>query len=191
MIRSLRNQQQSPLHRLPTELRNNIYGHVLGGFIISFPTARPRHHCLIRFKSSRKIAEFKPSNLLLVCRQINAEAQLLPFELNEFNYRIPKAFKHMLDLLSDRQVNAIKVLHIDTSTFYQFMRWPSLYSNSSERFGKCRSLARLSGLWNVRCSARHLDSDAGLIQQRMLVGKEYLRQLGCRGGSKIEFESNQ
>jgi hypothetical protein len=164
MIRSLRNQQQSPLLRLPAELRNKIYGHVLGGFIISFRTSRPRHHCLIRFKVSRKIGEFKPSNLLLICRQINAEAQLLPFELNEFNYRIPEAFKHMLDLLSDRQVNAIKVLRIDTSTFYQFMRWPSLYLNSSERFGKCRSLARLSGSRIVRCSARHLDSDAGLIQ---------------------------
>jgi hypothetical protein len=102
MIRSLRNQQKSPLLRLPAELRNKIYGHVLGGFIISFRTSRPRHHCLIRFKFSRKIGEFKPSNLLLICRQINAEAQLLPFELNEFNYRIPEAFKHMLDLLSDR-----------------------------------------------------------------------------------------
>jgi hypothetical protein len=118
MIRSLRNQQQSPLLRLPAELRNKIYGHVLGGFIISFPTARPRHHCLIRFKFSRKIAEFKPSNLLLVCRQINSEAQLLPFELNEFNYRIPETFKQMLDLLSDKQVNAIDVLRMDTSMFY-------------------------------------------------------------------------
>jgi hypothetical protein len=191
MIRSLRNQQQSPLLRLPAELRNKIYGHVLGGFIISFLTARPRHHCLIRFKSSRKIAEFKPSNLLLVCRQINAEVQLLPSELNEFHYRIPETFKQMLDLLSDKQVNAIEVLRMDTSMFYHLMRWPSLYSNSSELFGKCRSLARLSGLQIVKFNTGHLDLYAGLIQQRVFVGKEYLRQLGCRGGSKFEFESDQ
>ncbi|KAF3001309.1 hypothetical protein E8E13_005142 [Curvularia kusanoi] len=63
------NSESSPLLRLPGELRNIIYGYVLGGhtFGETWENKKPPQHFLAS---------------LLVCRQIYNEARMLVFELN-------------------------------------------------------------------------------------------------------------
>ncbi|KAF1959405.1 hypothetical protein CC80DRAFT_490333 [Byssothecium circinans] len=62
-----RNQQLSPLLRLPAELRNKIYSLVLGGCNIPDDLPLTRPHFLA---------------LLATCRQTNTETRTLPFTLN-------------------------------------------------------------------------------------------------------------
>lgn len=89
---------------LPAELRNQIYGFVLQGWIIKIkPSFRPYDSLEAdvdqlpffayrsEIKGSQKMhpTERKPSNLLAIlgtCRQIYAEARLLPYRLNTFSY---------------------------------------------------------------------------------------------------------
>ncbi|XPS70397.1 beta transducin [Ascochyta lentis] len=73
-----RNQENSPLLGLPPELRNMVYKYVLGGntYLVGLDGSFP--------------AKFELA-LLVVCRQITAEAHLLPYAYNTFSFidRLP------------------------------------------------------------------------------------------------------
>ncbi|KAF2253551.1 hypothetical protein BU26DRAFT_560846 [Trematosphaeria pertusa] len=126
---TLTNQLQSPLLRLPGELRNRIYALVLGGMEIyaveggskdiiavgqpagTYPT---KLRCLRNFLA-----------LTAVCRQIHAESALLPYELNSFGQqkghwtgrrKMPAGSDDPLPLLlshfTDSQRNAITTISL-------------------------------------------------------------------------------
>ncbi|KAF2036020.1 hypothetical protein EK21DRAFT_106853 [Setomelanomma holmii] len=63
-----RNARKSPLLQLPAEVKNEIYGYVIGGRDINLAGYRTVHHPDIA--------------LLVVCRQIYQDTRLLPFALN-------------------------------------------------------------------------------------------------------------
>ncbi|KAF2850756.1 hypothetical protein T440DRAFT_518050 [Plenodomus tracheiphilus IPT5] len=75
------NAKQSPLLRLPAELRNQIWELVLGGNICYVDRKPWSMH-------NRKRQSFRVTNvhsaLLRICRQVYSETALLPFQLNEF-----------------------------------------------------------------------------------------------------------
>ncbi|KAI8939904.1 hypothetical protein NX059_003634 [Plenodomus lindquistii] len=68
------NASESPLLRLPAELRNAIYGYMFGDayFIVGFQN----HTTTIVYRNKQYLA------LLYVCRQTYTETALLPFKLN-------------------------------------------------------------------------------------------------------------
>ena len=79
---TLRNQQESPLLRLPAEIRNAIYHYALGGNNVPC-------HDLDMFKDP--VGDWTPtrpvSNLTTItraCRQTHAESALLFFKINQF-----------------------------------------------------------------------------------------------------------
>ncbi|CAN9337104.1 unnamed protein product [Alternaria alternata] len=83
------NQRNSPLLRLPAELRNRIYEYALGGHKI---------YMVIRFSENKeklwldrtdRCGVVPAFTLLKVCSQINAEAALLPYSLNTFCFDHP------------------------------------------------------------------------------------------------------
>ncbi|KAF2036006.1 hypothetical protein EK21DRAFT_84386 [Setomelanomma holmii] len=79
---STRNQRESPLLRLPSEVRNVIYELVLGGKTFKFKDAVNRGHASMVATSERHVL-----GLLYTCHQIYSEASLLPYSLNTFSFR--------------------------------------------------------------------------------------------------------
>jgi len=89
-----RNAQTSRLLRLPAELRNKIYGYVLGGKSILLKSSYP--DCVAEVMDylapdssllyERYMLVRGYLNILLSCRQIYGEAQRLPFTLNTFRH---------------------------------------------------------------------------------------------------------
>ncbi|EUC46072.1 hypothetical protein COCMIDRAFT_54347, partial [Bipolaris oryzae ATCC 44560] len=65
-----RNQRESPLLRLPAEVRSMVWEYVFGGYHI-YVYPREIHRRILR--------------LMTVCRQIFMEAVLLPFRLNTWH----------------------------------------------------------------------------------------------------------
>ncbi|KAH5153477.1 hypothetical protein HBH69_127310 [Parastagonospora nodorum] len=77
---TLRNQLESPLLRLPAEIRNNIYENVLGGHEF-----RRNVYIVDIFSLSKQIDLGKHRRLLAItatCRQLQNETQKLVFRLN-------------------------------------------------------------------------------------------------------------
>lgn len=79
-----RNQRESPLLRLPAELRHNIYEQILGGKLYLVKLDRPRFNLVTKCEDSSFSDD---ATILRVCRQIHYEARLLPFQLNVFDIR--------------------------------------------------------------------------------------------------------
>ncbi|CAN9339028.1 unnamed protein product [Alternaria sp. RS040] len=75
------NQRNSPLLRLPAELRNRVYEYALGGHEIWVTTPIPETKTKIYLDRWGDVPAF---TLLKVCSQIYAEAALLPYSLNTF-----------------------------------------------------------------------------------------------------------
>jgi hypothetical protein len=107
---SRRNQQSSPLLRLPAEIRNTIYEYVLGGESWHYLT-----YIGVRLSLKRRLSkdderpEKEPHFLALfkTCRQLQAETKLLPFKLNLF----PTFVKDLLDFLRVLSPSQASVIH--------------------------------------------------------------------------------
>jgi hypothetical protein len=114
---TLRNAQEPPLLRLPPELRNKIYDYVFGSLKMSLGGSSEDHGIWYtfsqpidagRFVSMSRIRPTAP--LMLSCRQIYTEAELLPFRLNQIELFNQHAFFHATGRLTDRQRNAIRTI---------------------------------------------------------------------------------
>ena len=115
------NAQSSPLLRLPAELRNRIFGYVLGGHEVRFVWEdKPRHQRSNRIfeiqragENSVMTSEEKKRflSLTLASRQIYTETAMLPFAANTFVFvglRHPEeAEKWLAQLFLPAQQNAI------------------------------------------------------------------------------------
>lgn len=85
---TLRNQRESPLLRLPPELRNEIYTDVLGGRKVDICYQYMCHSCRYIRPRRRRIVPHYPRTLLSileVCRHVQGEARLLPFSTTTFS----------------------------------------------------------------------------------------------------------
>lgn len=93
---SERNQRESPLLRLPAEIRNSIYEYVLGGQIIDihadvdYPCGMPELVPEMRLGLSPNVSpryhQKHPLALLEACHQIHSEAAPILFSTAVFNY---------------------------------------------------------------------------------------------------------
>ncbi|CAN9334720.1 unnamed protein product [Alternaria alternata] len=85
-----RNAIESPLLRLPPEIRNGIYAYVFGNTRYRFrPNIRPQVYPVV-FKPDQ--TEYRHPNLPLVCRQLYHETRLLPYKLGTFSFTMWLAF---------------------------------------------------------------------------------------------------
>ncbi|KAF2850754.1 hypothetical protein T440DRAFT_84248 [Plenodomus tracheiphilus IPT5] len=114
---SLRNQEASPLLRLPVELRNSVYELVFGGHSINLTRNNPPRW--LSSKPSQPPFRTSALSLLFTCRQLHAESRLLPFALN------PVFCDHGLneDLISEScrltpdQLDSISTAQVRSSSF--------------------------------------------------------------------------
>jgi len=91
--RTIRNQVQSPLLRLPAELRNHIFDYVFENITVDFDHQETMHGDYVFTAFSRDTYQDRRSKWTLpeivrtttVCRQIRAETALLPFTRSVFD----------------------------------------------------------------------------------------------------------
>jgi hypothetical protein len=155
-VTTLRNQRQSPLLRLPAELRNKVYAYVLGGREIELCGYQRCQIC--NQAPYRDAISHYPRNLLNLlhaCRQCHSEARLLPFSSSTFialpdevNYIISRHFSHA-------QTHAIEAiglqLYANIWNSYMLEHVPrqlhSILENSLKSLERMPRLNSLSILW--------------------------------------------
>ncbi|KAF2132694.1 hypothetical protein P153DRAFT_363982 [Dothidotthia symphoricarpi CBS 119687] len=107
LVNSNRN---SPLLRLPPELRNRIWSHVLGGKIFRASYQRPGQKYKLRSPPT------EPDNcmsLLQTCRQIYSEGALMPLSLNTFTIESPRCMKRLQKCLKEYQRKQIVSIQLE------------------------------------------------------------------------------
>ncbi|KAI4609748.1 hypothetical protein J4E80_008393 [Alternaria sp. BMP 0032] len=85
------NQRNSPLLRLPAEIRHMIFGYALGG-----KTFHIHHHEYQGIAKNGTVSK-NALALLAVCRQVFAETALLPFSSNTFSAVHPQVFNMWIE----------------------------------------------------------------------------------------------
>ncbi|KAI4907571.1 hypothetical protein J4E90_009600 [Alternaria incomplexa] len=100
-------QLNSPLLRLPAELRNLIYRYALGDRTLILSTIDDETLRLYQ----RDIPAFA---LLALCKQIHSETVLLPYSLNTFDIDCCFTFKCLVATIPRTHVQAIKKLDLRT-----------------------------------------------------------------------------
>jgi hypothetical protein len=109
MLRStLHNQTNSPLLRLPSELRNRVYEYALGGDCEPFTIkASP-----IDFPMT--LLDLPALSLLRSCRQIYHETANLPYTLIKSKFSDSTSISKFVDQRTPAQLQAIRHLVLDT-----------------------------------------------------------------------------
>lgn len=86
-IRTVQNQQTSPLLRLPAELRNQIFGLAFGCFLV--PVGKYKYSsklfCAQVPKNTASATLIELLEATACCRQVHAETALLPFKNNDIS----------------------------------------------------------------------------------------------------------
>jgi hypothetical protein len=102
------NATDSPLLRLPGELRNKIFEYVLGDLDLHFTYAYG-YQFDVRLETHQR----NMLGLLFVCRQAHAETALLHYALNTFNFTLTEIFdvKNFLQGMSAAQRKAIQRIY--------------------------------------------------------------------------------
>jgi len=133
------NAANSPLLRLPAELRNLVYGYVfkgnryeLGGYL--FTGKRPEEGNTLIW---RKL-ETNALGLLLASRQLHAETALLPYKLGVFQFEFEEpdfdeddwyeeVLQDFFRARSRKQIAAIATMQVSTQQMYGIM-WENTQS---------------------------------------------------------------
>ncbi|KAF1948794.1 hypothetical protein CC80DRAFT_571655 [Byssothecium circinans] len=130
-----RNQLESPLLRLPGELRNRIYSYVLGNHIIDQyglledgETYKEKCMCCTlaeygRYSSSPPLYIKSLLTLPSTCKQLYTETHMLIFTLNILQLGHIVEFKEeVFDVLPERAKNAITRVRVDSGALYDLER---------------------------------------------------------------------
>ncbi|KAF3001976.1 hypothetical protein E8E13_007635 [Curvularia kusanoi] len=110
---SQRNREQSPLLRLPGELRNRIYEFAIGGHVVD---VLHRYFIQDRFISTLPVRGPKDAsekflrllNLAHTCRQLYEETRLLPYALNIFCFYDDRWFMAFSSILPSSAKSSIR-----------------------------------------------------------------------------------
>ncbi|KAF2118565.1 hypothetical protein BDV96DRAFT_643806 [Lophiotrema nucula] len=119
-----RNSTQSPLLRLPAELRNKIWEFATSGYQMQIESQDDSEHAKsyrLRVYQRNTISgapAYHVFSLSAVCRQIYSEVGTLPYSLNEF--MLCGTLNSWLRDLLPGQVNAISTIDIDEEAFKKF-----------------------------------------------------------------------
>jgi hypothetical protein len=130
------NQRNSPLLRLPAELRNQIYELVLRHDCLSLALGRYLNLQPIRLypdPGSRTLA------LLRVCRQDHFEAALLPYSLNTFVFTRISVAKGFQDLCTPVQLHVVEGVELYTQLWH-YVKQRRVHDFSGGRLQVCRTV---------------------------------------------------
>jgi hypothetical protein len=144
-----RNQLETPILRLPAELRNKVYQYIFGDKVIALYVTTNRRYakgsvrgkCQALIKSNTEPHrsarhDNMPLNgktsftfaLLKVSRQIHSEARMLPFHLNTFGIPRSDDLKFLLSVMQ-LQLSEIRTMRLITNNGWP-MCWSDLQSMS-------------------------------------------------------------
>jgi len=144
-LRTLQN-RDSPLLRLPAEIRNQIYGYVIGGHE-ACPTWEDRD-CLdvelraTRYNTSGGTREGWAALFMLsyVCKQLNMETKNLPYELTAFQSDICAAFDRFLCQLKEEKKELITTISFGFKHFHSVSFWTDAQFPTPAELFRCTSL---------------------------------------------------
>jgi hypothetical protein len=117
-----RNREQSPLLRLPGELRNKIYEYAMSDVTITiFPSSNPRKPFQLYAYLARGAADAISSSnvldmtgLMRTCQQVYLETRLLPFQAITFHVNSDGSFITFLEKLLGAERDAITTVQLST-----------------------------------------------------------------------------
>ncbi|KAH3909046.1 hypothetical protein HBI56_125960 [Parastagonospora nodorum] len=136
-----RKQEESPLLRLPAELRNQIWEYVFTG----------SEFWVKRFRNVSRNSSAPPAQLSVFA--IGLPGRSIE-ELNDLSYKVPHPFQMVTDRTTEQQVGAVRVVHInlhnhlDEFFVCEIELLKEQSKGSSNRFDVF-PLARLTGLKHV------------------------------------------
>lgn len=140
--RTLQNQRQSPLLRLPGELRNQIYHYALEGIHIvveedieSYVTRGGRLYWTRAWQGrSDKLRQPKAFlGLTQACHQVHSEIGLLPFELLTVQFYFEREHGTFLNMLSEAQRTAITTVKVDEADALSLKRRYKTFCTLTQR----------------------------------------------------------
>lgn len=164
--RAQQNQQQSPLLRLPAELRNKIFAYTLGGKTFKIIPGYYDIPTMNATNSKYALA------LLQVCRQIYAETTLLPFSINTFSASSPHSLKRWVERLHPARAQSITWIRLK---FRREVCDGSYLSPSMLQLGVQLSTSGISNRGHVAISMSLPDiaSEVSKEQQREIILKMF------------------
>ena len=123
------NQRDSPLLRLPPEIRNQIFEYALGGHTIWLQDA-PKWRRGVKHKKTRNLLA-----LLAVSRQAYAETAMIAFSLNTFCADYSESMATFLRDRSSTSIIRVDNIQIDCHiSVYSPFYMPSSYCEASTNF---------------------------------------------------------
>ncbi|KAF1912559.1 hypothetical protein BDU57DRAFT_522911 [Ampelomyces quisqualis] len=178
------NQLNSPLLRLPGEIRNKIYYHALGGCEIYCMNSgkrvmlvgRPASQLAWKFEPIHKIMAL---HLPLVCRQISAETgNYFTFKYNSFGTIHTNDFTVLLGRLGSEHIGRIEVVKMN------FVRDSDIFRWTADKWFPYRRLLKLPNL--KRLVLRDLSTMVEPVKEAVV--KE-LKKSGRFENLEIEIQS--
>jgi len=176
--RSQRNQVQSPLLRLPSELRNIIYRYVFQGCSI---WVTKNHQDLLYGLRLWCIHDLDIVSLLLTCRQVHAEAAILPYRFLVFEFHGGAAIiEKFLSARSPAQLEAIQTIRVSIE-HYSFQS--SSATEDYKRFDFVRSLPRLQHITNDLRSYQFCPTKKSLLKDTFEYNQAFKHGVGAVNAS--------
>ncbi|EFQ95529.1 hypothetical protein PTT_06326 [Pyrenophora teres f. teres 0-1] len=154
-----RNQQTSPLLRLPAELRNKVYT-----YVFHTPPIRPYrdHRVYGAWAYSRRRLR-----LLQVCRQVYFEARLVPFTCNVFAGYAEHVIELLVTNFAREQAGMVAKVRIDVDAFAVYREGVIPEVGLKKWFtGELWELAGLRGLREVVLV--WFGSEVGIVREGLL-----------------------
>ncbi|KAI8939990.1 hypothetical protein NX059_003713 [Plenodomus lindquistii] len=209
----LRNQQHSPLLRLPAEVRNHIYSYVFSAYhiLVDLDGAEPPspHAEVVSFNGEKS-----PLSALLdttrICRQVFAESHLLPFKLNDVVLGDTAFLSYIMRHFSHTEREAIRLLSIgdmegmmgpENAPADLLHDFPCLdimgvkrveMSTEHWEFDDIRLDSR--SYWCVKCQKKHVDLfnglnwTDGLFHGRFSLANGLFREADVAEWSSVSFD---
>ncbi|OSS49745.1 hypothetical protein B5807_05819 [Epicoccum nigrum] len=123
-----RNQEESPLLRLPAELRTKIYEFAIGGYVIElFESKKKPCYNVLSQADGHYTAFAKPTVLSEICRQLYKETAFLPYSLNTFHGHLRRIHRFLksLTMAQRKQIKSLEIFFIRNDLFKG--DWNSLF----------------------------------------------------------------
>ncbi|KAI4648275.1 hypothetical protein J4E93_004687 [Alternaria ventricosa] len=189
------NQRNSPLLRLPAEIRNLIFGYALGGR--TFHISHNIYQDVTKNTNVSKNTSVSKNALALlaVCRQVFAETALLPFSSNTFSAIHPQVFNMWIEDFPSVFAEAVTSVRLHPCVVLSLSdQWLDLHDGIPDRqdlrlgHRDKRLSSNLTSLKNVQLVVgmviRGSKQDSNKPQER---GWQFIKGLYEAENSKVEF----
>ena len=176
-LRRVKNNQNSPLLRLPPEIRNRIWEYSLGHSIFRTQVFRSgRSH-----KAKLTPPTSEPSvgvALLRCCRQIYSEAALMPIRLNTLAFSNVLHIKKATKLLKAHQRKQITMIRVEVSPYGS---WASACCSQFVANTITKTLPALKNIEVVVFDASEVDMMHTLEEIKTYMRHNHAQHLGNNG----------